>query len=103
MQQNPTEQNPSKKWPQGRLYTEAFKTGVFDFVETNAPFIGRVDKGVETSLHITEFAAIRIVHPHSRQGDYVNGSSCSPWVGSLCAGSLVQPLELVSTKSAGVT
>ena len=66
MQPNPPEQTPSKKWPQGRLYTETLKTGVFDVVETNAPFIGRVDKGVETSLHITEFGALRMLDPHSR-------------------------------------
>ena len=29
-------------------------------METNAPFIGRVEKGVETSVYITEFAVIRI-------------------------------------------
>ena len=28
---------------------------------TNAPFIGKVEKGVETSVYITEFAVIRIL------------------------------------------
>ena len=28
--------------------------------ETNAPFIGRVEMGVETSVYITEFAVIRV-------------------------------------------
>ena len=30
-------------------------------VVTNAPFVGRVEKGVETSVYITEFAVIRIL------------------------------------------
>ena len=33
--------------------------GVFYNVVTNAPFVGRVEKGVETSVYITEFAVIR--------------------------------------------
>ena len=30
-------------------------------VVTNAPFIGRVEQGVETSVYITELAVIRIL------------------------------------------
>ena len=34
---------------------------MFNSVVTNAPFIGRVEKGVETSVYITEFAVFRIL------------------------------------------
>ena len=30
-------------------------------VVTNAPFIGRVEKGVETSVYVTEFVVTRIL------------------------------------------
>ena len=54
----------------GRLYNETLKRGVFDIVESNAPFIiGRVYEGVETSHRITEFAAIRILDPHAHDGE----------------------------------
>ena len=33
---------------------------MFYSVVTNAPFVGRVEKGVETSVYIKEFAVIRI-------------------------------------------
>ena len=36
---------------------------MFSSVVTNAPFIDRVEKGVETSVYITEFAVIRILAP----------------------------------------
>ena len=45
----------------GRLHRDFAKNGVFNSVVTNAPFIGRVEKGVETSVYITEFAVIRIL------------------------------------------
>ena len=34
---------------------------MFYSVVTTAPFIGRVEKGVETSVYITEIAVIRIL------------------------------------------
>ena len=43
------------------VYRDFLKTGVFNSVVTNAPFIGRVEKGVEMSVYITEFAVITIL------------------------------------------
>ena len=45
----------------GGLCSDFLKSGVFYSVVTNALFICRVEKGVETSVHITEFAVIRIL------------------------------------------
>ena len=38
---------------------------MFYSVATNAPFIGRFKKGVETSVHISEFAVVRILAENS--------------------------------------
>ena len=45
----------------GRLSNDFLKSGVFYSVVKNAPFVGRVEKGVETSVYITEFAVIRVL------------------------------------------
>ena len=45
----------------GRLYSNFLKSGAFYSVVTNAPFMCRVKKGVETSGHITEFGVVRIL------------------------------------------
>ena len=45
----------------GRYDSDFLKSGVLYCVETNAPFVGRVKKGDETSVYITEFAIIRIL------------------------------------------
>jgi len=45
----------------GRLYSDFLKRWVFYSLVTNALFICRVEKGVETSVYITEFAVIRIL------------------------------------------
>ena len=41
--------------------SDFLQSGVFYSVVTNALFICRVEKGVETSVYITEFAVIRIL------------------------------------------
>ena len=51
------------------------KSGVFYSVVTNAPFVnapfvGRVEKGVETSVHVTEFAVIRILGRDESQSKF---------------------------------
>ena len=38
----------------GRLYSDFLKNGMFYSVVINAPFIGRVEKGVETFVYIAE-------------------------------------------------
>ena len=49
----------------GRLYSDFLESGVLDSVVTNALFICRVEKGVETSVYITEFAVIRILDTYT--------------------------------------
>ena len=46
----------------GRLNSDFLKSGVFYDVVTNARLIGRVVKGIEASVFITEFAVIRILN-----------------------------------------
>ena len=42
-------------------HSDFLKSGVFYSAITNAPFIGGVEKGDETSVHIADFAVIRIL------------------------------------------
>ena len=49
----------------GCLYSDFLESGVSYSVVTNALFICRVEKGVETSVYITEFAVIRILAPNT--------------------------------------
>ena len=51
---------------------------MFHSVVTNAPFIGRVEKGVERSVYITEFAVIRILEIKSSPNIVCEATVCSP-------------------------
>ena len=45
----------------GYTYCDSLRSGVFYGAVTKATFIGRVDKGIETSVYITKFPVIRIL------------------------------------------
>ena len=45
---------------------------------TNSPFIGRVEKGVETSAYITEFAVIRILDAQRYNNAYKQYTTIHP-------------------------